>query len=644
MVAKRPFIIIFLLLFSFAIKAGVAPLISGQPLLIAGKHEGVFDFTEMIFIATMLTGTTVQNWLTGYWSQRKVIIEQLNPEQPECRKVNFDIALAIRVQRAMEENPEQNIKLILGAGKEAAIYYRNDEENTHSPEPLLFGEEDMQAQDTDDKLEYRSPENQIAVEHIEGGIPSMVSCGCIFSKCSNSDGDTDTEPEDNEQDDEEEASPEVEAASEPRGETASEPGGETASEPRGETASEPRGETASEPRGKIASEPRGKIASELGGEIALVVPPAPRSVELPEECLQYVHMSKDFLGRGLAIVKSQIGGGDKEFVEKRKSVMNSVLWAYGQKKQEMIDGSTGVVSTVKTIYGTFAVKVPTGGKSKAGKEEVKQYFQTEITALCQLRHRNIINLYGIIEVERAFSVASYMLILEYGGTDMQILMGQQYEMVIDNAFTIACQLLQGLSYIHDQSFLMRDIKPENIVLMFHSQEIAVKYVDFGTVCRKGGGNVWDGTEGYKAPELIGGTGLYSQSSDIFSLGVVFGLLAECNVASKKICSFINSQGEEELLSEYQYLGRDSPDKLSVYIAECFDRFSKKRLPDSDWVPKKLEECRLPCEEVPALVQFAAVLMTRREPQGRATTRELNALFEQFWIKVLQPQWEGLKSN
>ena len=55
----------------------------------------------------------------------------------------------------------------------------------------------------------------------------------------------------------------------------------------------------------------------------------------------------------------------------------------------------------------------------------------------------------------------------------------------DNIQTFVRQILQGLSYIHNQGFIHRDIKPENI-LVNHNGEC--KICDFGLARQVSGGS------------------------------------------------------------------------------------------------------------------------------------------------------------
>lgn len=99
--------------------------------------------------------------------------------------------------------------------------------------------------------------------------------------------------------------------------------------------------------------------------------------------------------------------------------------------------------------------------------------------------------------------------------------------------TLARQLLQGLSHIHEYGLVHRDIKPENIVVPLSG---ALKIVDFGLVTSKGTGkdvalirttNSADsivGTTFYLSPDILDG-GEISQHADVYAATmVIFELL------------------------------------------------------------------------------------------------------------------------
>ena len=87
---------------------------------------------------------------------------------------------------------------------------------------------------------------------------------------------------------------------------------------------------------------------------------------------------------------------------------------------------------------------------------------------------------------------------------------------------IVFQIMEGLSYLHQQDIVHRDIKPENI--LYDSQTKTIKFIDFGISkrCRRRGAlvDMWTitGTLYYRAPEMLAGG--YREAVDIWATGVL----------------------------------------------------------------------------------------------------------------------------
>lgn len=75
------------------------------------------------------------------------------------------------------------------------------------------------------------------------------------------------------------------------------------------------------------------------------------------------------------------------------------------------------------------------------------------------------------------------------------------------ASIIIRQILEAVAYCHDQGFVHRDIKPDNIMIDVDSED-AIKLIDFGlsheiSLHQPKSSHVL-GTAGYMAPEVING--------------------------------------------------------------------------------------------------------------------------------------------
>ena len=82
------------------------------------------------------------------------------------------------------------------------------------------------------------------------------------------------------------------------------------------------------------------------------------------------------------------------------------------------------------------------------------------------------------------------------------------------------QILDGVAYIHEQGYVNRDIKVENI---FVDQSGKIKIGDLGFCKLTQNNELIDGdvgSERYKAPEIIERANYCGVPADIFALGVV----------------------------------------------------------------------------------------------------------------------------
>lgn len=151
--------------------------------------------------------------------------------------------------------------------------------------------------------------------------------------------------------------------------------------------------------------------------------------------------------------------------------------------------------------------------------QLRQQFEREAQILARLNHPNLV------------SVTDYFSSLGNDYLVMRFVEGQSLEQIIREQGPVpetqllrwAGELLDALTYCHNQSVLHRDIKPANIIITSENQAVLV---DFGLV------KLWDphnprtrtamagmGTPAYAPPEQYGGlTEHTDQQSDLYSLG------------------------------------------------------------------------------------------------------------------------------
>jgi serine/threonine protein kinase len=163
-------------------------------------------------------------------------------------------------------------------------------------------------------------------------------------------------------------------------------------------------------------------------------------------------------------------------------------------------------------------------------------FRREARAAAALSHPNAVTIFDFVEEEN-----QYYLVMEYiNGPTLKQVIGKFHQLPPRLTLDIAAQVCDVLQVAHSRRFIHRDIKPQNIMLMWNSgsnlenwngkERPLIKLTDFGIVrvleesgLTKSG--IVLGTADYLSPEQARGETL-TDSSDLYSLGVVmFEMLA-----------------------------------------------------------------------------------------------------------------------
>ncbi|HZR29030.1 MAG TPA: protein kinase, partial [Terriglobales bacterium] len=151
-----------------------------------------------------------------------------------------------------------------------------------------------------------------------------------------------------------------------------------------------------------------------------------------------------------------------------------------------------------------------------GHEEVATRFLREIKVLAALKHPNIAALLTALTIENQL-----VMVMEYVEGQSLSSRLNQGPIPVGEALKYIDQVLDALSYAHQQHVIHRDIKPANIML---TPDGAVKLMDFG-IARSGAeprkltatGSTL-GSLSYMSPEQVKGEAT-DERSDLYSLGI-----------------------------------------------------------------------------------------------------------------------------
>ncbi|RCK55550.1 Cytokinesis protein sepH [Candida viswanathii] len=205
----------------------------------------------------------------------------------------------------------------------------------------------------------------------------------------------------------------------------------------------------------------------------------------------------------------------------------------------------------------------------------------EIDLLKILKHPNIVKYHGFVKTSVSLNV-----ILEYceGGSLRQLYKKLKKGLPETQIINYVSQILHGLTYLHEQGVVHRDVKAANVLL---TDKGDVKLADFGVATKVNSQHFTVvGTPNWMAPEtVLGGEGICT-ASDIWSLGATIIELFTTNPPYHDLnpMATLHAIGTDEhppLPKSISSLARD-------FLLECFQkqpnlRISAKLLLKHKWL-------------------------------------------------------------
>jgi 5'-AMP-activated protein kinase catalytic alpha subunit len=145
-----------------------------------------------------------------------------------------------------------------------------------------------------------------------------------------------------------------------------------------------------------------------------------------------------------------------------------------------------------------------------------QRLKKEIKILKSIRHKNIIQLFDIME-----SKTNLYFVMEYcKGGELFDYIVKNKRLKENEACVFFQQIINGVEYLHNQGIIHRDLKPENLLLDYKNN---IKISDFGLSTFYSKNNFLQtacGTPFYAPPEMLEGLQYNGEASDIWSCGII----------------------------------------------------------------------------------------------------------------------------
>ena len=209
-----------------------------------------------------------------------------------------------------------------------------------------------------------------------------------------------------------------------------------------------------------------------------------------------------------------------------------------------------------------------------------QRLKKEIKILKSIRHKNIIQLFDIME-----SKTNLYFVIEYcKGGELFDYIVKNKRLKEEEACVFFQQIINGVEYLHKQGIIHRDLKPENLLLDYNNN---IKISDFGLSTFFSKNNYLQtacGTPSYAPPEMLEGLQYNGEASDIWSCGIILYAM---------LCGTLPfTESKEEIIvrkikmhdySIPQYLSKEAQDILyHILKINPEERFTIEKIKKHPW--------------------------------------------------------------
>jgi serine/threonine-protein kinase len=254
--------------------------------------------------------------------------------------------------------------------------------------------------------------------------------------------------------------------------------------------------------------------------------------------------------------------------------------------KELGSGAMGTVYRATYSPNGQKVAVKFMSPSLGSNERSLARFEREGTILKQLKHANIVRLFG---TGKHHGMPFYAM--EYiEGESLDHVMARRGRITWEEVVTIGRQLCSALYCAHMQGIIHRDLKPSNLMMLADG---TVKLTDFGIakdldVTQLTSANCTVGTAAYMSPEQCRGERDLTFKSDLYSMGVMFYELLvgrkpfEADNAMNMFLQHVNSSFERP-----GRLVLDIPPWLDTLVCQLLEKKPELRPRDAEMVSQVL---------------------------------------------------------
>eukprot|EP00013_Stygamoeba_regulata_P002142 CAMPEP_0177638160 /NCGR_PEP_ID=MMETSP0447-20121125/5343_1 /TAXON_ID=0 /ORGANISM="Stygamoeba regulata, Strain BSH-02190019" /LENGTH=1090 /DNA_ID=CAMNT_0019140109 /DNA_START=389 /DNA_END=3662 /DNA_ORIENTATION=- len=240
-------------------------------------------------------------------------------------------------------------------------------------------------------------------------------------------------------------------------------------------------------------------------------------------------------------------------------------------KAEQVLGKGANGTVYKAVHSTtgFVAALKKLVLSTDAQKELK----SEIAILKQCRHPNIVQYYGMFTSGNMISLLMELCTL---GDVMNVRSTLKRSFTSEELAALSDAILNGLAYLHENGFVHRDIKGQNVLMNMSG---AAKLTDFGVSSQLGDAEhcqTLTGTPAFLSPEIVLGHP-YTFPTDIWSFGITLIQMADseppyANMTPLRLYMAIGNDPPPTFKDPSQY-----PPEMSDFLAACLKKDPTERL-------------------------------------------------------------------